>query len=156
MAIKKKGILFMKNRCPDLYELNRELRSLPDGEYAFYVCDKTMNNVLPRLKYLYGVVLKTISDNHPEHPPVDVLYRKFEKMFAPVRTVRLFKSQFSYQDLKSCKADEFDEVIRKIVSFAIENLGMTVMSRLDLRSNDLTEAYVDAYNDQWKDYDRKL
>jgi hypothetical protein len=156
MAIKKKGMIFKNRNTPDLFELNRELRTLPDGEYAFYICDKSKNKTLPRLKYLYGVVLKTISEQCDDHPPVDVLYRKFEKMFAPSREVKLFNSKFVYQDLKNASADELDEVIQKIIWFASENLGIDNIDRLSLRDPSYTEPYVDAYNDQWKDYNRNI
>lgn len=156
MAIKTKGLIFIHNKRPDLYELNREVRKLPNGEYSFYICDKKTNKTLPRLKYLYGVVLKDISDKLPDHPPVEVLYRKFEKMFAPTRECRLFKAKFIYQDLKNCTASELDEVIQKIIWFASENLGLTEIDRLALKDNELLEPYIDAYNDQWKDYSRKI
>lgn len=156
MAIVKKGVLFVNKGNPDLYELNRELRTIPDGEFAFYICDKKKNNVLPRLKYFNGVILKAISENYGKHPPVNVLYRKFEKMFAPVKTVYLFGSTFAYQDLKNCTPEEFDEVVKKVVEFAEDKLGITVLPRVDLKRTELTEAYVDAYNDQWRDYDRNI
>ena len=146
----------MRNKRPDLSELQREVRRLPDGEYAFYLCDKTPNNALPRLKYLYGVVLKTISEELPDHPKVEVLYRKFEKMFAPMRETKLFKNEFSYQDLKNCSSAELDDVIQKIIWFASENLGIEIMKRLDFKQIEATEAYVGAYNDQWADYSRKI
>lgn len=108
------------------------------------------------MKYLYAVVLKTISEELPEHPKVEVLYRKFEKMFAPTRTTKLFKNEFSYQDLKNCSSSELDEVIQKIIWFASENLGIEVMQRLDFRPSEVTEAYVGAYNEQWEDYNRNI
>lgn len=156
MSILKKGLVFVNRRKPDLFEINKELASLPDGEYSFFICDKKKNKTLPRLKYLYGVVLKTISEEHPEHPPVDVMYRKFEKMFAPTRETRIFNSSFKYQDLKNCTSEELDEVIQKIIWFAGENLGIENIDRLSLKDPIYTEPYVDAYNDQWKDYNRNI
>ncbi|RKU69523.1 hypothetical protein DWW91_11030 [Parabacteroides sp. AF17-3] len=156
MSILKKGLVHIRGKRPDLAELQREIRRLPDGEYSFFICDKKPNKTLPRMKYLYAVVLKTISDELPDHPKVEVLYRKFEKMFAPTRTTRLFKNEFSYQDLKNCTSTELDEVIQKIIWFASENLSIKVMERLDFRPSEVTEAYVGAYNEQWEDYNRNI
>ena len=156
MAILKKGLVHVRGKRPDLAELQRETRKLPDGEYAFYICDKKPNKTLPRLKYLYAVVLKTISEELPDHPSTEVLYRKFEKMFAPARNTRVFRNEFSYQDLKNCTADELELVIQKIMWFASENLGIEFFQRMDLKDPALTEAYIEAYNNQWEDYNRNI
>ena len=156
MAILKKGLIYIDNKQPNLFELNRELRKIPDGEYSFFICNKKKNKQLPRLKYLYSVILKQISLEYKEKIPTEVLYRKFEKMFAPKRTTRVFGNEFVYQDLKNCNASEMDEVIKQIIKFASENLGIKTIERLSLQDTELTAPYVDAYNDQWKDYNRNV
>ena len=156
VSIFKKGLVHIRGKRPDLAELQSEIRKLPDGEYAFYICDKKPNNTLPRMKYLFGVVLKIISEELPDHPSTEVLYRKFEKMFAPVRETRIFRNYFRYQDLKNCSPQELDDVIEKIILFSSENLGIELKERLDYKKWEVSEAYIGAYNDQWTDYNRKI
>lgn len=153
MAILRKGIIEVKN-VPNMYEANKAAHDLPDGEYAFYICDKKENKLLPKLKYLYGVVLKEIHDKYPGHPPIRILYKKFEKMFAPVKKERIFSTTFLFQDMGSLNSEELDDVIQKIIWFASENLGITTFDRSELKLNELEEPYVNAYNEQWKDYKR--
>lgn len=156
MSIKSKGIIQIEGLAPDLAELNRCLSELEDGEYAFYLCDKKTNKVLPRLKYLFGVVLKTLSDELPEHPPIDALYKYFEKRFAPVKEVELFGEVFGYQDLKNCTSIEMDKVVTEIVHYAKTKYGVNIFSRQELKHADASVPYVGAYDDQWTDYSRTI
>lgn len=48
VSILKKGLVYIRDKRPDLAELQREIRKLPDGEYAFYICDK--NQTTPFLE----------------------------------------------------------------------------------------------------------
>ena len=60
--IRDKGVI---NVCEDQIEkvaLTDELKQLPNGEYGYLLLDKERNKVLPLLKYLFGLVLKNISD----------------------------------------------------------------------------------------------
>ena len=84
MAIKTKGIISIIEGEPSLNEFNENLTRLPDGEYGFLLFDKEKSKVLPQLKYLNGIVLKMISDEHPDHPSVSALYRYFEELYAPI------------------------------------------------------------------------
>lgn len=46
-------------------ELQLAIENLKDGDYTVLIMDDTKNKALPQLKYLFGVVLKTISDQLP-------------------------------------------------------------------------------------------
>ena len=62
-------------------EIELAIGNLKDGDYTILIMDDTKNKSLPQLKYLFGVVLKTISEQLPTHPPVDALYRYFEEIY---------------------------------------------------------------------------
>ena len=78
---------------------NLAFEKLSDGDYTVLIFDDAKNRSLPQLKYLFGVVLKEISEKLPTHPPVDALYRYFEvfkllaswKITGMYRSVNLFK-----------------------------------------------------------------
>lgn len=54
-------------------EVDWAIGSLKDGDYTVLILDDAKNKSLPQLKYLFGVVLKSVSDQLPSHPPVDAL-----------------------------------------------------------------------------------
>lgn len=70
-------------------EIELAIGNLKDGDYTILIMDDTKNKSLPQLKYLFGVVLKTISEQLPTHPPVDALYRYFEEIYAPIHVCDL-------------------------------------------------------------------
>lgn len=113
MAIKTKGIISIIDGEPSLNEFNENLTKLPDGEYGFMLFDKEKNKVLPQLKYLNGIVLKKISDEHPDHPSVSALYRYFEELYAPILSCELDNETYEYFDLKRAKSSEMNDVIEK-------------------------------------------
>ena len=49
-------------------EIELAIGNLKDGDYTILIMDDTKNKSLPQLKYLFGVVLKTISEQLPTHP----------------------------------------------------------------------------------------
>ena len=69
--IKKKGRVEVLCGEADTEELLDSLENLPDGEYKFLIYDEAKNRSLPQLKYLFGIVLKQISDALPEHPKIE-------------------------------------------------------------------------------------
>ena len=116
--IKKRGRVEILCGEADTEELLDSLENLPDGEYKFLIYDEAKNRSLPQLKYLFGIVLKQISDALPEHPKIDALYRYFEEVYAPIHVCTIAGEKYQYFDLKNEKPIELDNVIRKIVQHA--------------------------------------
>ena len=79
--IKKRGSFDLHNNEALPTELLQSVENLPEGRYNFFIYDDKKNAALPQLKYLFGIVLKAISDALPDHPPVNALYRYFEEVF---------------------------------------------------------------------------
>jgi hypothetical protein len=148
--IKKKGVIEVHNDNADKKELLDSVDSLPDGDYEYLIYDRQKNRNLPQLKYLCGVALKTISDELPGHPPVNALYRYFEELYAPIRTVIIKGEKYEYFDLKTEKSIEMNGVIEKIIHHAASQWEITVPSPDDMRAPEAREAYMDAYTDTWK------
>lgn len=154
--IHAKGIIEVHNGYADTEELLDSVDDLPDGEFGYLLFDKEKNRSLPQLKYLFGVVLKTISEQLDSHPPVDALYRYFEEIYAPILTCNIQGEKYEYFDLKNAKSVELDDVITKIIQHAAEQWGISMPSRDELKTPEAHEVYVGAYAEMWKNLSRKI
>lgn len=148
--IKKKGMFEVHDAHPRNRELLDAVETLPPGKYKFLIFDETKNPALPHLKYLFGVVLKAISDGLPDHPPVDALYRYFEEVYAPIHTCEIRGEKFEYFDLKNEKTNEVNSVIDDIVHHATTQWGIVIPDRDSVRAPSAQEPYEDAYIEAWK------
>lgn len=129
---------------------NLAFGKLKDGDYRLLILDETKNRSLPQLKYLFGVVLKTISEKLPTHPPVDALYRYFEEVYAPIRTCDLPGGEkFDYFSLKNEKASEMNDVIERIVRHVRTEWGIEITPRDAIREPEAKELWAGAYTEQW-------
>lgn len=146
----------MEDGQPDLREFENGLEKLEDGEYGYLLFDKEKNKTLPQLKYLHGIVLKTISEKLPNHPPVSALYRYFEGLYAPELLCQIQGKTFSYVDLKGCKSSEMNEVIEKIIHHSKNQWNIDVLSRENLKLPECSEAYAGAYAEDWTNYLRTI
>ncbi len=157
MAILIKDILQIQEGDVELRRFKRRLLELDDGEYSIFICNKSKNKSLSQLKYLFGVVLRTIANElEGDRATVNDLYRFFERKYAPMKTVSLNGEDLVVQDLKNCSSKEMGDVIEQIIRFADSELGITIGSREQLKEPEAQEAYVDAYNNQWEGYDLKI
>lgn len=154
MAILKKGII-LKDGQPDLGELRSSVRDLPDGEYAFYICDKKKSKSLPAMKYLWGVVLKEIANYTGEYD-ANTWYLFFEQKFAPRKVVTVEGEEVVVQEAKKLKAKEFSFFIEQIIEYANQFLGTNIAKRDELMQPEAQDMYVGAYDEMWEDYDRKV
>lgn len=148
--IKKRGTFEVRKEGADLEELIGFAGSLPEDEYEYVIYDKKKNRSLPQLKYLFGVVLKTISEQHPDHPTVDALYRYFEEVYAPIHVSEIDGEKFEYFDLKNDTASEVDDVIQRIVHHATKQWGIKIPERDFLKLPEARQLFVDANYDLWK------
>lgn len=148
--IKSKGSFEIHDYETFPKELVKTVESLPEGKYNYIVYDDKKNPALPQLKYLFGVVLQTISNNLPTHPPVDALYRYFEELYAPVHTCIINGQLFDYFDLKAEKSIEMNNVINDIIHHATSQWGITIEERDTLKAPEAAEVYMDAYIEMWK------
>ena len=152
-----KDILQIQEGDVELRRFKRRLLELDDGEYSIFICNKSNNKSLSQLKYLFGVVLRTIANElEGDRATVNDLYRFFERKYAPMKTVSLNGEDLVVQDLKNCSSKEMGDVIEQIIRFADSELGITIGSREQLKDPEAQEAYVDAYNNQWEGYDLKI
>lgn len=134
-------------------EFNAVCDKLPDGEdYLFVVCDDTKNRNLPYLSYLFSVVLKYLSDALPDHPSTTALYKFFEDMFAPLHTSEINGQQFEYCELKTEKASDVNNVIEKVVEYALKEWGIEVPRNEDLKDPAMRELHSQAYLNQEVDW----
>lgn len=148
--IKKKGLVEVLCGEADTKELLDSLEKLPDGEYKFLIYNEAKNRSLPQLKYLFGIVLKTIAESLSDHPSIDALYRYFEEVYAPIHVCMIAGEKFEYFDLKNEKSIELDNVIRQIIQHATEKWGIKIEEQDALKLPGAQEAYLDAYTDMWK------
>lgn len=148
--IKKKGIINVYEGSADINELQGAVDSLPDGEFGFLIYDNSKNRSLPQLKYLFGVVLKTISEKLNSHPTPGALYRYFEEVYAPIHKSNIQGEEFEYFDLKNEKSIELDSVIEMIIRHAADQLGITIPTREEIREAQAREPYAEAYAETWK------
>lgn len=154
--IKSKGIIMVQGDYADMKEFKDSLDNLPDGEYGYLLFDKQKNRSLPQLKYLFGVVLKTISENLPDHPSIDALYRYFEEIYAPIHTCYINGEKYEYFDLKNEKSIEMDDVIEKIIHHATNQWNISILSKEEIKASEAREPYMDAYSEMWKNLSRKI
>lgn len=148
--IKIKGVVEVQDNNAGFKELVDLLDNLPNGEYEYLIYDKLKNRSLPQLKYLFGVVLKTISNGLPDHPPVDALYRYFEEVYAPIHTCKIQGEKYEYFDLKNEKSIEMDDVIERIIHHAATQWNIKIPTKEEIREAEARELYIDAYAEMWK------
>ena len=131
-------------------ETDLAIKDLKDGDYDVLIMDDAKNRSLPQLKYLFGVVLKTISDGLQTHPPVDALYRYFEEVYAPLHICHLPGGEdYEYFDLKNEKATEVSKFIESIVHHAAEEWGITIAPKDATKLPEAKELWAGAYAEQW-------
>lgn len=139
------------------HELDASLDKLPDGEsFKFLIVDDKPNRVLPQLTYLFSVLLKVISDQLPEHPSTEALYRYFEDEFAPLHTCKINGEVYEYTDLKREKAVDVGKFIESITEFARTEWHLEIPENKDLRKPENAELYSQAYLQQEVDWCRFL
>lgn len=148
--IRKRGTFEVHKDGADLEELIDSVDELPEGEYDFVIYDTKKNRSLPQLKYLFGVVLKTISDELPNHPTVDALYRYFEAVYAPIHVCEIDGEKCEYFNLKNESSSEVDSVIQQIVHHATKKWGIKFPERDFLKLPEARQLYVEANYDLWK------
>jgi len=148
--IKKKGVVEVRNSIADKNELLDSLDTLKDGKYLYLLLDKGKNRALPQLKYLFGIVLKTISENLPGNPPINALYKYFEELYAPIHTCNIKGERVQYADLKTEKSGVIDLVIKKIIHHAKTQYNIDVQTRESLKESEAREVYAGAYAEEWK------
>lgn len=154
--IAKRGTVEVHEHGVEIKELLRFVDGLKPGEYDYLLLDSARNRSLPQLKYLFGIVLKTISREHPEHPPVDALYRFFEEAYAPMRTCTIDGEEYEYFDLKNEKAVEVDNVVQCIVHHAQKEWGIKIPTKEEIKTAEARALYADAYMDSWKVFEQHL
>lgn len=133
--------------------LQRNLQRLADGNYRCLVLDNAPNKALPFLKYLFGVVLKDLSDK--TGIPVDALYKYFEDKFAPVRHAKIDGKIFEYKNIKDESSQALRDFTERIITFAEEEWGIKAMERDALKAPEAAAPYAEAYTDQWKSFFNK-
>lgn len=151
-----KGIVNVDNNDAETKELYDDVAKLKNGEYGYLLFDKEHNKALPQLKYLFGVVLKTISDKLPEHPTVNALYRYFEEVYAPLHTCEINGEKYDYFDLKSEPSVEVNDVTEKIIHHAKVEWDIEITTKDNLKAPEAKALFAEAYANQWKDYSRKI
>ncbi len=156
--IKAKGIIKVHEGYADTDEFLDSVDLLSNGEYGYLIFDKQKNRSLPQLKFLFGYVLKTLSEELEGHPSPEALYRYFEELYAPTRVCKIpgEAELYEYFDLKNESAAEMDFVIEKIIHHAKSEWGVDLMSRDMLRASEAQEAYAGAYAETWKNLSRKI
>lgn len=132
------------------HEVDWAIGDLKDGDYNVFIFDDARNRPLPHLKYLFGVVLKSISEQLSTHPSVDALYRYFEELYAPIHTCDLPGGEkYDYFNLKNEKASEVNDFIESVVRHASTEWGIKVMSKDEIKMPEAKELWAGAYSDQW-------
>lgn len=126
-----------------------QIEQLLPGDYSIFICDSKKNRSLSQLKYLFGVVLKIVSKETGE--TVNNLYRIFEKMFAPRKTVVLKGEEYIVQDLKNSTSKEMGLVIEQIIDYVETELNTKIPDQDQVRESIAQDIYIDAYNDDWFD-----
>lgn len=156
--IRAKGIIEVRDGCADTDELLDSVDELPIGEYGYLLFDKKKNRSLPQLKFLFGYVLKTLSEELEGHPDPEALYRYFEEIYAPLHVCNIpgEDKEFTYFDLKNEPATEMDFVIEKIIHHALSEWNIDLLSRDRLKAAEAQEAYAGAYAETWKNLSRKI
>jgi len=156
--IREKGIIEVREGYADTDELLDSVDNLEDGEYGFLLFDKKKNRSLPQLKFLFGYILPTISEELESHPEPEALYRYFEEIYAPIHSCKIpgEAEEFEYFDLKNEPATEMDFVIEKIIHHAMSEWQIDLLSRDRLKAAEAQEAFAGAYANTWKNLSRKI
>lgn len=156
--IRAKGIIEVREGYANTDELLDSVDILPNGEYGYLLFDKKKNRSLPQLKFLFGYILPTISNELESHPSPEALYRYFEEIYAPIHRCKIpgEEEEFEYFDLKNEPATEMDFVIEKIIHHAMSEWQIDLLSRDLLKAAEAQEAYAGAYAETWKNLSRKL
>ena len=153
-----KGIIEVYEGYADKSELLESIDTLQDGTYGYLIFDKNKNRSLPQLKFLFGYLLKTLSEKLPEHPNPETLYRYFEELYAPIHRCNIPGESkiFEYFDLKNEPATEMEYVINAIIHHAKTEWGIELKTRDQLKAAEAAELYAGAYAETWKNYIRKI
>lgn len=139
------------------HELDEALDKLPDGEsFRFLIVDDQPNRVLPHLTYLFSVLLKVISDQLPDHPSTESLYRYFEDEFAPIHTCTINGERYEYCDLKREKSVDVGKFIEKVTEFARSEWHLDIPENKELKNPENVGVYSQAYLNQQVDWCRFL
>lgn len=156
--IRSKGIVEVHEGYADTSELEEAVDILPYGEYGYLLFDKNKNRSLPQLKFLFGYLLKTLSEELEGNPDPEALYSYFEELYAPIHRCKIpgEANVFEYFDLKNEPATEMDYVIEKIIHHAKTEWGIDLLSREGIKAAEAAELYAGAYADTWKNYQRKV
>lgn len=156
--IRAKGIIEIREGCADTDELLDSVDLLPNGEYGYLLFDKKKNRSLPQLKFLFGYLLKTLSEELEGHPEPEALYRYFEELYAPIHTCHIpgEEQKYDYFDLKNEPAAEMDFVIEKIIHHAKSEWNIDLLTRDALKASEAQEPYAGAYAETWKNLTRKI
>ena len=154
--IKAKGIVEVHEGYADTDELMDSVDTLPNGQYGYLLFDKQKNRSLPQLKFLFGYLLKTLSEELEGHPEPEALYRYFEELYAPIHTCQIPNeaAPYEYFDLKNENAAEMDFVIEKVIHHAKSEWNIDLLSRDQLKASEAQEAYAGAYAETWKNLSR--
>lgn len=151
--IKGKGMIQKVAGTTFYPDFKEACNKLPDNnDYLFVICDNKKNRNLPFLSYLFSVVLNYISDALPNKPGTTALYRFFEEMFAPIHSSEINGKKFLYRDLKSERSADVNEVIEKIVEYALEEWGIEVPRQDEMKDPAIRELYSQAYLNQEVDW----
>ena len=158
VMIRAKGIIEVQNGCAETDELLNSVDILPEGQYGYLLFDKKKNRSLPQLKFLFGYLLKTLSEELEGNPDPEALYRYFEEIYAPIHICHIpgEKEDYEYFDLKNENAAEMDVFIEKVIRHAMEEWNIDLLSRDELKASEAQEAYAGAYADTWKNLSRKI
>ena len=156
--IRSKGIVEVHEGYADTSERTESVGILPDGEYGYLLFDKNKNRSLPQLKFLFGYILKTLSEELDGHPEPEALYRYFEELYAPIHSCKIPGEDmvFEYFDLKNEPTTEMDYVINKIIHHAKTEWSIDLLTREGIKAAEAAELYAGAYADTWKNYQRKV
>lgn len=147
--IKGKGRIRKVGGITHKDELTEALKKLPDNqEYSFLIYDEKANRLLPYQQYLFSVVLKSISEQLPEHPAPIALYRYFEDMFAPLHTCKINGQLYEYTDLKGEKKNDVVNFVERINEYVQKHWGIEVPPIEDLKAVENRDLYAEVYANQ--------
>lgn len=124
-------------------------QKLPDNDdYLFVICDNTKSRVLPAFSYYFSVVLGYLSGALPDHPSTTALYKFFEDMFAPIHASTINGEQFEYCELKTEKVRDINDVVEKVVKYALDEWGIEIPRQELLSDPSMREFHSQAYLNQ--------
>lgn len=133
--IREKGIVEVHDGHADTDELLDSVDSLPDGEYGYLLFDKKKNRSLPQLKFLFGYLLKTLSEELEGHPEPEALYRYFEEIYAPIHRCKIpgEEEEFEYFDLKMNQQLRWISSLRRLSITLCQNGILTCFQETALK-----------------------